>query len=87
MKPYLNPNPRVGVLLEHNAASQRTKNVLWRFRLKGLVWLNKHWPEEKMRRELRGYGPKVSREWNAILAARMVNAKSGRRYLAAVPRS
>lgn len=70
MKPFYNPNPRIGVMLEHGGASMRTKTVLWRFRLRGLVWLRKNWPEERMRCELRGYGPKTSKEWNALLAKR-----------------
>lgn len=70
MKTYYNPNPRIGVLLDHNGASMRTKNVLWRFHMRGMVWLRKNWPEERMRRELRGYGPKTSREWNAIVVKR-----------------
>ena len=70
MKPYYNPNPRIGVLLNHGKASMRLKNVMWRFRLKGMIWLKKNWPEESMRRTLIGYGPKTSREWNSILSNR-----------------
>ena len=68
MKQYWpNPNPRVGVLLRHHNASVRLCNVLWRFRMRGLHWLDRNWPEERMRRELRGYSPAVSLEWNAIV--------------------
>ena len=76
MKPFYNPNPRIGVLLDHNCASNRLKNVLWRFHMRGIVWLRKNWTEERMRRELRGYGPKCSREWNAILAKRCNESSS-----------
>lgn len=66
----INQNPRIGVLLGIYQPCQRTVNVLWPFRLKGLKWLQQHWPEERMRRSLRGYGPKTSREWNGLLKAR-----------------
>mgnify|MGYP000866546917 FL=1 len=68
--PYRNQNPRIGDLLEQFGASNRTKNVLWQFRMKGVRWLQKHWPEEKMRKRLPGYGPDTSAEWNAILKRR-----------------
>ena len=66
--PYVNPNPRIGVLLTHGQASVRLYNVMNpRFGLRGILWLQRHWTEERMRRELRGYGPVTSREWNNIL--------------------
>lgn len=65
-----NPNPRVGVLLEYSGASPRLKNALWRFRMRGLVWLAKHWPEKRLRGELAGYGPACGREWREILGRR-----------------
>jgi hypothetical protein len=49
---YINRNPRIGVLLAQGGASNRLKTVLWRFHMRGLVWLRKNWPEERMRREL-----------------------------------
>lgn len=71
MKPFFNPNPRVGVLLSQNNASVRIYNVLNpRFGMRGLKWLRENWPEERMRKELRGYGKQVSREWNSIVARR-----------------
>lgn len=70
---YVNPNPRIGMLLRHAGASGRLFNLLNpRFGLRGLRWLQKHWPEERLRAELPGYGAGASREWNAILAARPV---------------
>ncbi len=68
MKPFRNPNPRIGVLLNYSHASNRLKGVLWRFRLRGVKWLEKNWPEERMRRQLRGYGVTCSHEWNSILS-------------------
>lgn len=65
-----NANPRIGVLLALYSASNRLKTVLRRFHKRGLKWLRTNWPEVRMRRELRGYGPKCSREWQAILARR-----------------
>jgi hypothetical protein len=62
-----NPNPRIGVLLQNRHASNRLKTVMWQFRLRGLKWLLKNWPEARMRKELRGYGPKTSAEWNYLL--------------------
>jgi hypothetical protein len=71
MKPFYNPNPRIGVLLSQRGASVRLYNVLNPpFGMRGLKWLQKNWPEERLRRECRGYGPKTSREWNALLAKR-----------------
>lgn len=68
---YVNPNPRVGVLLSQNGASVRLYNVLNpKFGMKGIVWLRKNWPEERLRRELPGYGQETSREWNAIVNKR-----------------
>ena len=68
---FNNSNPRIGVLLDHHGASVRLCNVLWpKFRLRGLNWMRRHWPEDRLRRELRGYGPGCSREWNAILERR-----------------
>lgn len=72
----MNPNPRIGVLLRMYRASNRLKTVLWRFHMRGLKWLLKNWPEDRMRRELRGYGPKCSREWNAMLDQRHASVKS-----------
>lgn len=67
----MNPNPRIGVLLRHGKASVRLFNVLNPlFGMRGLRWLQKNWPEARLRRECRGYGPKVSREWNDLLARR-----------------
>ena len=71
MIPYINPNPRIGVLLSHGGASVRLYNVLNPpFGMRGLNWLNKHWPEERLRHQCRGYGLKCSQEWNALLAKR-----------------
>ena len=70
MTPYRNQNPRIGVLLDQYGASNRTKTVLWRFHKRGLKWLRKHWPEERMRKELLGYGAVTSEEWNSILRRR-----------------
>lgn len=75
LKPYVNPNPRIGIVLRQGRASARLRTVLWRFLLRGLVWLGRTWPEERMRRELRGYGPKTSREWRGLLARRLTNDK------------
>lgn len=71
MKTYQNPNPRLGVLLEHAGASVRLCNAMYRLgRTRGLNWLRRHWPEDRLRRELIGYGPGTSREWNGILERR-----------------
>ena len=66
----MNPNPRIGVLLHWYDASMQLKTVMWRFRLRGLRWLQRNWPEERMRRELRGYDAATSKEWSRILKAR-----------------
>ena len=72
MKKYLNPNPRIGVLLSLNNASVRLYNVLNpKFGLRGIMWLRKNWPEERLRRELPGYGKETSREWNSICKRRI----------------
>ena len=71
MKIYIHPNPRIGVLLKNGGATVRLYNVLNpRFGLRGLNWLEKNWPEARLRRELPGYGPKTSREWRKILSKR-----------------
>ncbi len=70
MKNFVNPNPRVGVLLQHGNASVRLTNVLRHFKLKGLNWFQKVWPEARLRAEVFGYGENASREWNGILKAR-----------------
>jgi hypothetical protein len=75
LKPYVNPNPRIGIVLRQGRASARLRTVLWRFRLRGLVWLGRTWPEERMRRELRGYGAKTSREWSAIVTKRLATGR------------
>ena len=68
----MNANPRIGVLLKIYGASVRLSNVFYRleFQRKGLKWLQKNWPEERMRKELIGYGPGTSGEWNNLLAKR-----------------
>ena len=67
MKPYQNPNPRIGVLCSHHNASVRLCNVLWpRFRMWGLKRFEKEWPEKRRRRELRGWGVRTSDEWLLI---------------------
>lgn len=74
LPPYVNPNPRVGVLLRQGGASVRLYNRLNpRFGKRGLNWLKRNWPESRLRRELPGYGEAVSCEWNAILAHRQNN--------------
>lgn len=66
-----NQNPRIGVLLKHGGASVRLYNVLDpRFGMRGLNWLKKNWPEERLRREVPGYGELVSLEWNHLLLKR-----------------
>lgn len=58
MKRFYNPNPRIGVLLAHFGASVRLYNVLNPpFGMRGLKWLQKNWPEERLRRECRGRKP------------------------------
>jgi hypothetical protein len=66
-----NQNPRIGVLLKHGGASVRLFNVLNpRFGKHGLIWFQKHWPEEQLRREVSGYGEVVSLEWKNLLLRR-----------------
>lgn len=60
-------------MLAHGGASVRLYNVLNpKFGMRGLNWLNKNWPEERLRRELPGYGIETSREWHAIISKRAV---------------
>jgi hypothetical protein len=67
----MNPNPRIGVLLRHGKASVRLFNVLNPlFGRRGLIPFQKEWPEARLRRECRGYGPKTSAEWQKLLANR-----------------
>jgi len=73
MTQFVNPNPRIGVLLSQGGASVWLYNCLNpKFGMRGIVWLQKNWPEERLRREHRNYGIKTSREWNAILSKRVV---------------
>ena len=73
MQQFVNPNPRIGVMLSQGGASVRLYNVLNpKFGMRGLNWLNKNWPEERLRRELPGYGNEISREWNSIISKRAV---------------
>lgn len=72
-RPFVNQNPRIGVLLKQCGASVRLYNVLNpRFGMRGLNWLQKHWPEERLRKEVPGYGETVSLEWNLILTRRLM---------------
>lgn len=41
------------------------------FGMRGLNWLQKHWPEDRLRKELPGY-VQVSDEWNLLLSRRLV---------------
>lgn len=67
----MNANPRIGVLLKHGGATVRLYNVLNpRFGMRGLNWFQKHWPEDRLRREVPGYGDTVSAEWNNLLLKR-----------------
>ncbi len=76
-----NPNPRIGVLLRLSGASVRLYNVLNPcFGMRGIKWLQKNWPEERLRRECPGYGPEISQEWNALLDRRaLTRPKWGRK--------
>lgn len=66
-----NQNPRIGVLLKHGGASVRLYNILNpRFGKRGLKWLKKNWPEERLRLEVPGYGEMVSLEWKNLLLKR-----------------
>lgn len=68
----VNQNPRIGVLLKQCGASVRLYNVLNpRFGMRGLNWLQKHWPEERLRMEVPGYGEAVSLEWQLLLLRRL----------------
>ena len=85
MKQFVNPNPRIGVMLAHGGASVRLYNMLNpRFGRRGLVWFQKNWPEYRLLAEMPGYGNEMSREWNAIISKRAVktpNDESSRREL------
>ena len=67
----MNPNPRIGVLLNIYGASVRLANCLMpKFTMIGLKRFEKEWPTERRRRELRGWGEGVEFEWHALLARR-----------------
>ena len=51
-----NRNPRLGVMLKQRGASIRLRNLLRRWRMRGLVWFLKEWPMTRLRRELFGFG-------------------------------
>lgn len=70
-KQFSNVNPRIGILLIQGGASVRLFNVLNpKFGWKRLNWLRKVWPEERLRRELRGFGHATCEEWNRLLENR-----------------
>lgn len=63
-------NPTVRELLDRYGASVRLYNILNpRFGWHELNSMQKYWPEERLRRELPGYGWQTSRERNAIVRA------------------
>lgn len=74
MKHYINPNPRLGVLLRLNNASVRLTNVLRHHRLMGLKRFEREWPEARRRKELGGWGMRTSFEWSSLLFDREIAA-------------
>lgn len=60
---------KVRDLLKTRGASVRLYNVMNpRFGAYSLEFFQRQWPEERLCREIPGYGALVSLEWNAILA-------------------
>ena len=68
---YMNPNPRVGVLLKIHGASVRLYNTLNPpFGMMGLRRFQRQWPDERLLRECRNFGVGMLAEWHALLARR-----------------
>jgi len=69
--PHMNPNPRIGVLLRNYGASVRLFNLLNpKFGLLGLKRFQREWPDERLVKELYGYGGKTRKEWLKLVANR-----------------
>jgi hypothetical protein len=67
----MNPNPRIGVLLKIFGASVRLYNQLNpRFGMQGLNRFSREWPEERLLKELPGFGMQTLKEWKQLLARR-----------------
>ncbi len=73
----MNPNPRIGVMLRIYRANARLYNRLNpRVGMMGLKRFTREWPDERLLREMPGFGAGLLKEWKGLLERRRVHAET-----------